>query len=112
MNTDQKECIIQVKFGLLQLVSMEPEVFLPSTIIGHVTQYCNHVVSSPDKNNNIKKVSESESEYFTGDTSIDIHSPGPTIAKTLDLTSDVNLATRSSELSAEKIIAAGIAFQS
>ena len=24
----------------------------------------------------------SESEYFTGDTSIDIHSPGPTIAKT------------------------------
>ena len=25
---------------------------------------------------------ESESEYFTGDTSIDIHSPGPTIAKT------------------------------
>ena len=35
---------------------MEPEVFLPSTIIGHVTQYCNHVVSSPDKNNNIKKV--------------------------------------------------------
>ena len=26
--------------------------------------------------------SESESEYFTGDTSIYIHSPGPTIAKT------------------------------
>ena len=26
--------------------------------------------------------SESESEYFTSDTSIDIHSPGPTIAKT------------------------------
>ena len=25
---------------------------------------------------------ESESEYFTGDTSIDIHSPGPMIAKT------------------------------
>ena len=25
---------------------------------------------------------ESESEYFTGDTSIDIHSPGPIIAKT------------------------------
>ena len=24
----------------------------------------------------------SESEYFTGDTSLDIHSPGPTIAKT------------------------------
>ena len=33
----QKECIIQVKFGLTQLVSMEPEMFLPSTIIGHVT---------------------------------------------------------------------------
>ena len=39
---------------------------------------------------------ESESEYFTGDTSIDIHSLGLTIAKTsLDLTSDVNLATGS-----------------
>ena len=56
MNIDQNECIIQVKLDLIQLVSMEPEVFLPSTIIGHVTQYCNHVVSSPDKNNNIKKV--------------------------------------------------------
>ena len=32
MNTDQKEWIIQVK-----LVSMEMEMFLPSTIIGHVT---------------------------------------------------------------------------
>ena len=56
MNIDQKECISQVKFGLIQLVSMELEVFLPSKIIGHVTQHCNHVVSSPDKNNNIKKV--------------------------------------------------------
>ena len=55
----------------------------------------------------------SELEYFAGDTSIDIHSPGPTIAKTsLDLTSDVNLATESSELSAEEIIDAGSAFQS
>ena len=35
---------------------MEPEMFLPSTIIGHVTWYCYHVVSSPDENNNIKKV--------------------------------------------------------
>ena len=35
---------------------MEPEMFLPSTIIGHVTLYYNHVVSSPDGNNNIKKV--------------------------------------------------------
>ena len=40
--------------------------------------------------------SESKSEYFTGDTSID----GPTT----DLTSDVNLAAGSSELSAEDII--------
>ena len=56
--------------------------------------------------------SESESEYFTGDTSIDIHSPGSTIAKTLDLTSDLNLVTGSSELSAEEVIAAGSAFQS
>ena len=56
MNIDQNECIIQVKFGLIQLVSVEPEVFLPSTIIGHVTKYCNHVVSSPNKNNDIKMV--------------------------------------------------------
>ena len=31
-------------------------MFLPSTFIGHVTKYCYHVVNSPDKNNNIKKV--------------------------------------------------------
>ena len=30
------EFIIQVKFGLYQLVSMEPEMFLPATIFGHV----------------------------------------------------------------------------
>ena len=28
------------------------------------------------------KCKTSESEYLTGDTSVDIHSPGPTIAKT------------------------------
>ena len=56
MNIDQKECIIQEKFGLNQLISMETEMFLPSTIFGHVTYYCNHVVSSSDENNNIKKV--------------------------------------------------------
>ena len=54
-----------------------------------------------------------ESEYFTGDTSVDIHSPGPKIAKTsLYRARDVNLATGSSELSAEDIIDAGSAFQS
>ena len=58
MHIAQEQCINQVKFGLIQLVSMEQEVFLPSTIIGHVTQSCNHLVSSPDNNNNIliKKV--------------------------------------------------------
>ena len=56
MNIEQNEYIIQVKFGSIQLVLMEPEVFLPSRIIGQMTQYCNHVVTSPDKNNNIKKV--------------------------------------------------------
>ena len=30
------ELFIQVKFGLSQLVSMEPETFLPAVIIGHV----------------------------------------------------------------------------
>ena len=37
-----------------------------------------------------KLMTSSESEYVTGDTSIDIHSPGPT---TLDLTSNVVLGT-------------------
>ena len=32
--------------------------------------------------NNFVICNKSESEYFTGDTSTDIHSPGPTIAKT------------------------------
>ena len=31
-------------------------MFLPSTIFGHMAQHCNHVVSSPDENNSIKKV--------------------------------------------------------
>ena len=30
---------------------MEPEVFMPATLIGHVAKYCNHVVNSPDENN-------------------------------------------------------------
>ena len=47
---------------------------------------------------------KSESKYLTGDTSTDIKSQVPTSVKTklsLDLTSDVNLATWSSGLSAE-----------
>ena len=35
---------------------MELEMFLPFTISGHVAQHRNHMVSSPDENNNIKKV--------------------------------------------------------
>ena len=42
-------------------------------------------------------------QCFTGDTSIDIHSPEPQLQR-LDLTSGVNLVTGSSELSAEDII--------
>ena len=54
-----------------------------------------------------------ETEYFTGDTSTDIHSPGPTCKDySLDLTTDVNLSTGSSELSDGSIIDAGSAFQS
>ena len=49
----KRNFIIQVKFGLYQKVSTELEMFLPSTIFGHVA-YRNHVVSSPDEN--IKKV--------------------------------------------------------
>ena len=33
---NQKKFIIQVKFGLNQLVSMELEMFVPTTIIGHM----------------------------------------------------------------------------
>ena len=36
LNINQKWFIFQVKLGLNQLVSMEPEMFLPSTIFGHV----------------------------------------------------------------------------
>ena len=38
------------------MISMEPEMIVPSTIIGQVTLKCNHVVSSQDENNNIKMV--------------------------------------------------------
>ena len=40
---------------VLSCPTIEPEMFLPSTIFGHMV-YCNHVVSSLDDNNNIKKV--------------------------------------------------------
>ena len=64
-NIDQNVCIIQVKLGLIQIVSMEPEVFLPSKIIGHVIQPCNHVVCSPHKNNSIKKIYKLIQEEIT-----------------------------------------------
>ena len=32
---------------------MEPVVFMPITLAGHVAKHCNHVVNSPDENNNI-----------------------------------------------------------
>ena len=56
MDINQKEFIIKVKFGLNQLVSQEPEMFVPTTIIGQVAKHCNHEVESLDENNNIKKV--------------------------------------------------------
>ena len=40
--------------------------------------------------NDYRTQNHSESEYFTGDTSLDIHSPGSVV-----LTSDVNVATGS-----------------
>ena len=45
-----------MKFGLYQLISMEPYLVLPSTVFGHVAYHCNHVVRSPDENNNIKNI--------------------------------------------------------
>ena len=41
-----------------------------------------HPNSGPYSTSSVESESESESEQFTGDTSIDIHSTGPTIAKT------------------------------
>ena len=59
-------------------------------------------------------MSESESEYFTGVISIDIyiHQANDCEDQSLYLTSDMNLATGSSELSAEDIIDAGSVFHS
>ena len=31
---------------------MEPVVFMPTALAGHMAKHCNHVVSSPDENNN------------------------------------------------------------
>ena len=36
VDINQKSFIFQVNFGLNPLVSVEPEMFLPSTIFGHV----------------------------------------------------------------------------
>ena len=32
---------------------MEPVLFMPTKLAGHVVKHCNHIVSSPDENNNI-----------------------------------------------------------
>ena len=32
---------------------MEPVMFMPATLVGHMPKHCNHVVNSPDENNNI-----------------------------------------------------------
>ena len=32
---------------------MEPVVFMPTAVAGHVAKHCYHVVNSPDENNNI-----------------------------------------------------------
>ena len=37
-NISQKEFIFQVKFGLNQLISMEPEMFLPSIVLCRLIQ--------------------------------------------------------------------------
>ena len=51
----------------------------------HINQKSNDDDFDNDGNNDVcilsVKYKESESKYFTGDTSTDIHSPGPTIAK-------------------------------
>ena len=36
MNINQKELFVPVKFGFIQLVSMEPEMIVSSTKIDHV----------------------------------------------------------------------------
>ena len=36
LNINQKELFVQVNFGLNRLVLMEPEMFVPIIIIGHV----------------------------------------------------------------------------
>ena len=48
--------IVLFKFDLNQLVSMEPEMIVPTTVIGHVAYHCDHVVRNPDEKNNIKVV--------------------------------------------------------
>ena len=32
---------------------MEPVMFMPATLAGHMAKHCNHMVNSPDENNNI-----------------------------------------------------------
>ena len=31
---------------------MEPVVFMPAMLAGHMAKHCNHMVNSPDENNN------------------------------------------------------------
>ena len=63
MHINQKELFIQVKFGLNQLVSMEPDISVPTIIIGHVAKHCKHVFSSPGENNNIEVVYNQTETY-------------------------------------------------
>ena len=63
MHINKKELFIQVKFGLNQLVSMEPDISVPTIIIGHVAKHCKHVFSSPGENNNIEVVYNQKETY-------------------------------------------------
>ena len=42
---------------------MEPVVFMPTMLASHVAKHCNHVVNSPDENNNIGSVYTLGFEY-------------------------------------------------
>ena len=45
-----------LQYSVNQLVSIEPEMFVPTIIIGYMAKYCNNMVSSLDENNYIKNV--------------------------------------------------------
>ena len=46
---------------------MEPAVFMPTTLAGYVAKHFNHVVNSPDENNNIGGVYSPDENNNIGD---------------------------------------------